>query len=355
VDTLLEPQAVLHFIEFISCGILPNGEKTDLALIDPEELPLFMAPSSEWAPAPFNKHALPTMQKAVERITAPGDLSGLCRIGQNTQILKSRLWEGLVPVPASRWREKDLNNPDHFTIAHEYLTSIIAVFEYLNNPLIRTTMRDTNKISGDLGEMQDALNARRKAEGSLSPDLNLTGLWEQFIRARYEVMASTAHSWVLARVAELRERALDSFSAISAENPEGPEMEIFSQRWPDLLSVTSMADFNIWMSMDGYDGYHPASEIIAGLHNPDLTHQDKNYGFSNLLLDRLTKCIEAQNEAATVQGPSATESDAARRERLSISTEVQDELREKIRGRVPSPQPPGQPWIQQLLRAQETS
>jgi hypothetical protein len=168
------------------------------------------------------------MQKAVERITAPGDLSGLCRIGQNIQILKSRLWGGLVPVPASRWCEKDLNNPDHFTIAHEYLTSIIAVFEYLNNPLIRTTMRDTNnKISGDLGEMQNALKARRKAEGNLSPDLNLTGLWEQFIRARYEVMTSTAHSWVLARVAELRERALDSFSAISAENPEGPEMEIF--------------------------------------------------------------------------------------------------------------------------------
>jgi hypothetical protein len=141
------------------------------------------------------------MQKAVERITAPGDLSGLCRIGQNIQFLKSRLWGGLVPVPASRWREKDLNNPDHFTIAHEYMTSIIAVFEYLNNPLIRNTMRDTfNKISGDLGEVQDDLIARRKAEGSLSPDLNLTGHWEQFIRARYEVMTSTAHSWVLARV-----------------------------------------------------------------------------------------------------------------------------------------------------------
>ncbi|OQE25659.1 hypothetical protein PENFLA_c008G10272 [Penicillium flavigenum] len=356
VDTLIEPQAVLNFIEFISWGILPNGEKTDLPLLDPDEFPLFMAPSSEWAPAPFNKDALPTMQKAVERITAPGDFSGLCRIGQNIQFLKSRLWGGLVPVPASRWREKDLNNPDHFTIAHEYLTSIIAVFEYLNNPLIRTNMRDTfNKISSDFGEMQDALNARRKAEGTLSPDLNLTALWEQFIRARYEVMTSTAHSWVLARVAELRKRTLDSFSAISAENPEGPEMEIFSQRWSDLLSVTSMADFNIWMSMDGYNGYHPPSEIIAGLHNPDLKHQDKNYGFSKLLLERLTKCIEAQNEAATVQGPSATESDAARRERLSISTVVQDELRVKIRGRVPSPQPPAQPWIQQLLRAQEMS
>ncbi|KAJ6012435.1 hypothetical protein N7522_002790 [Penicillium canescens] len=311
-------------------GILPNGKKTDLALPNSDEFPLFMAPSSQWAPAPFNKAALSTVQKAIERITDPEDLSGLCHIGQNIQFLKSRLWGGLAPVPASRWREKDLNNPDHFTIAHEYLTSAIAVFEYLNIPQIWTNMCDTfNKISGDFGEMQDALNARRKAQGNLSPELNLTALWEQFIRALYEVMTSTAHSWVLARVAELRERTMDSFSAIPADNAEGPEMKILSQRWTHLIAVTSMADFNIWMPMDGYNGYDPPSEIIAGLHNPNLKDQDKNYGFSKLLFDRLAKCIEAQNEAATVQGPSATQSDAARRERLSISTVVQDELREK--------------------------
>jgi hypothetical protein len=123
-----------------------------------------MAPSSQWAPAPFNKAALSTVQKAIEQITGPEDLSGLCHIGQNIHFLKSRLWGGLAPVPASRWREKDLNHPDNFTIAHEYLTSVIAVFEYLNIPQIRTNMCDTfNKISGNFGEMQDALNARRKA------------------------------------------------------------------------------------------------------------------------------------------------------------------------------------------------
>ncbi|KAJ5498551.1 hypothetical protein N7453_007602 [Penicillium expansum] len=354
VDTSIDPQAIYHFMEFIMYGILPNGKKTDLALLNQDEFPLFMTPSAEWAPAPFNKAALPTIQKAMERITTPEDLSRLCHIGQNIYFLKSRLWGGLAPVPASRWREKDLNNPDHFTIAHEHLTSVIAVFEYLNIPTIQNNMRDTfNKISGDFGEMQDALNARRKAQDGLSPELNLTALWEQFIRAQYEVMTSTAHSWVLARVAELRERTTDIFSTV--DNPESPEMEVITQRWTDLVSATSMADFNIWISMDGYNGYHPPSEVIAGLHNPDLTHLDKNYGFSGLVMERLTKCIEAQNEAATVQGPSAIQSDTARRERLAISTEVQDELREKIRGRTPSPQPPVLPWIQKLLRVQEAS
>ncbi|KAJ5508996.1 hypothetical protein N7527_011139 [Penicillium freii] len=338
VDALIEPQAVLHFIEFITYGILPNGKKTDLALLNEDEFPLFMAPSSEWAPAPFNKATVSIVEKAMKQLTDREDLKGLCRIGENLQFLKN------------------LNNPDHFTIAHEYLASVIAVFEYLNIPQIRTNMCETfNGVSSDLGEMQEALNAWRKAQGRLSPELNLTALWEQFIRAQYEVMTSTAHSWVLARVAELRERALDSFNAIPGENPDAPELEVVKQRWSDLISVITMADFNIWLSMDGYNGYHPPSEIIAGLHNPDLKNQGKNYGFSKLIVDRLAKCIEAQNAAAAVQGPSANQSDAARRERISISTVVQDELREKIRGRTPSPQPPVQPWIQKLLRVHEAS
>lgn len=313
-----------------------------------------MTPTSQWAPAPFNKDALPTLEKAMMRMTLPEGLNGLCQVGHNIHFLKSRLWAGLPPVSASRWRENDLSNPDHFTIAHEYLTSVIAVFEYLNIPQVQANMRDTfNKVSGDFGEMQDALNTWRKTQGNLSPELNLVALWEEFIRAQYEVMTSTAHSWVMARVAELRERTLDDFCAVTAEQVEAPEMEVISQRWSDLISVTSMADFNIWISMEGYKGYNPPAEIVAGLHNPDLGKQDQNYGFSQLLMDRLAKCIEAQNEAAKLHGPIATQSEAARRERLSISTVVQDELREKIRGRTPSPKPPVQPWIQQLLRAHE--
>jgi hypothetical protein len=347
----------LHFLEFITSGILPNGKKTDLPLLNPEEFPLFLTPSSQWAPAPFNKDdTLSSVQKAMKRITDAEELTGLCLVGQNIQFIKNRLWGGLAPVPASRWHEKDLNNPDNFTIAHEYLTSVIAVFEYLNNPQIKTNMRDTfNKISRDFGEMQDALNAQRKAAGSVSPDLNLTALWEEYIRSVYEVMTSTAHNWILSRVTELRARTLDSFSEITAKPnaEESPEMAIFSQRWSELLSVTSGADFNIWISMEGYNGFKTPTSIVAGLHNPNLQSQSTNYPFSELLLERLGRCIQRQNKEAGVSGEGAIDTDAARRERLSISTLVQDELREKIRGTNPSPKPPVQPWIQQHLRAYE--
>ena len=351
VDALIEPFYIAHFLEFILSGSLPNGKKTELALLHPDESELFMSPRASWAPAPFNTDAPPVVQNMMQRIMSPGEFSGMCQIGHNIHFMKKRLSEGLVPVSPSRWLEKDLNNPDHFTIAHEYLSSAIAVFEYLNIPQVQTNMRDTfNKISGDLQEMQDALNARRKAQDSLAPELSLTALWEEFIRTRYQIMTSTAHSWVLARAAELRERTLDEFSAISPENAEGPEMKLVSQRWSDLLSIVSVADYNIWIHMEGYNGFKTPPEIVGGLYNPDLKKQDKTNKFTEVLYERLAKCIEAQNEAEKVQGPSATQSNAARRERISVSTVVQDELRPSIRGQLSSPQQPIQPWIQLCLQ-----
>jgi len=354
VDALIEPFYIAHFLEFILSGSLPNGKKTELALLNPDESELFMSPRATWAPAPFNQDAPPVVHSMMQRIMSPGEFSGLCQIGHNIHFMKKRLSEGLVPVSPSRWAEKDLNNPDHFTIAHQYLSSVITVFEYLNIPQVQTNMRDTfNKISGDLQGMQDALNARRKAQDSLAQELSLTALWEEFIRTRYQIMTSTAHSWVLDRAAELRERTLDEFSAIAPENAEGEEMKIVSQRWSDLLSIVSVADYNIWIPMDGYNGFKTPSEIVGGLYNPDLKNQDKVSKFTELLYERLAKCIEAQNEAAKVQGPSATESTAARRERLSVSTALQDELRPGIRGQLPSSQKPIQPWIQLCLQTHE--
>ena len=350
MDALIEPRAILHFMGFITQGVLPNGKKTDLALLEPDEFPLFMNPTSEWAPAPFNKATVPTVQKAMERIAGPEDLSGLTQVGHNINFLKSRLWGGLDPVPTTQWRDKELNNPEHFTIAHEYLTSVIAVFEYLNIPQIQKNMRDTfNNVSADLGEMQEALNARRKEQGVFAPELNLPALWEQFIRAQYEVMTSTAHSWVLARAAELRAPIVEKFASIPTETPHTPEMVTLSARWNDLLAVVSMADFKIWLPMNGYTGHYPPSEVVAGLHNPDLANQEQSQDFSKLLIDRFAQRLDA----ARVQGPSAKNPNVPRHERLLMSSDLQDELRLKTRGQSPSPKPPMQPWIQQLLRGHQ--
>ena len=70
--------------------------------------------------------------------------------------------------------------------------------------------------------------------------------------------------------------------------------------------------------MDGYNGYHPPSEIIAGLHNPDLKNRSKEYKLGDIMKARTEKWRNAQEEEAKVQGPSSTPSEAARREFFSI-------------------------------------
>lgn len=115
-----------------------------------------------------------------------------------------------------------------------------------------------------------------------------------------------------------------------------------------------MADLNIWMFMEGYNGYQAPSQVVAGLHQPDLKNFDVNSDLNSLMWERLTQRIEAQDEAAKVHGPEVKNLEPARRERISVTTEVQDELRTKIRGASP-PQPPSAvPWIQLVLRSQQS-
>lgn len=354
VDPLIEPQTIHHFIELLASGVLPNGKRTDLPLLNRDEIDLFMAPSTQWAPAPFNKSDLPAIYNMMSRILSV-ESNALCQVGFNIHTVKNRLWEGLVPVSAERWLEKDLNNPAHFDIAHEYLTSVIAVFEYLNIGPLRNKMRDSfNRMSDDLQDMQDALNARRKAQDPSLPEINLPALWMEFFHAKYEVMTSTSHSWIMARLVEMRERLVNDLMALSPDDTDSPEFKKFTERWQALISVGSMADLNIWMFMDGYNGYQPPSEVVGGLYQPDLRNIDVNSELNNLMWERLTQRIEAQDEAAKVQGPEVKNLEPARRERISVTTEVQDELRTKIRGASP-PQPPSAvPWIQLVLRGQQS-
>ncbi|KAL4878062.1 hypothetical protein BJY04DRAFT_229964 [Aspergillus karnatakaensis] len=342
IDTLFPPHTINQFLTFISSGVLPDGRKTQLALPTPDEFELFGTPTAEWAPAPFNSDDVPLIYKMLMRTTSSEIGKGVSKVGHNIHFVKNRLWDGLVPVSASQWRGKDLSNPSRFAIAHEYLTSVIAAFEYMTLGPIRDRMRGTfNDISSDLQGMQDALHARRRTQGSSLASLDLPALWEEFIRASYQAMTNTAHSWVLARTAEVWGSTLDVMSLIPPEKAETPEFETYTERIQQLITVVSMSDFNIWMYMDGYNGYQTPTEIVGGLHNPDKTYHDKNYGFVDLLSKRMEEL-----------GPSAVDSAAARRERFNLTSSVQDELRKKIRGSQPS-RAPTPPWIQTLLQTRE--
>ncbi|KAL4990617.1 hypothetical protein BDW68DRAFT_185564 [Aspergillus falconensis] len=227
-------------------GTLSHGKKTTSHLRH-EEIELFLLPNAEWAPAPFNKSSVSTVNKVMSRFGCEDDTARLCRVGKNIHSLKSRLLDGLVHLSDSRWAERDLNNPRHFNTACEHLTAVIVVFEYLN-------------MLSDLQKLQGALNARRKLQNPTMPDLDLVGLWEEPIRAKYEVMTGAAHSWVLSRVTGLRQQTLGDYCSLSR-----------------IERIFIMADLMIWMSMDGYHGYQPSAEIAPGLQYPDLDPRRKSY------------------------------------------------------------------------------
>ncbi|KAL4908221.1 hypothetical protein BDW74DRAFT_174913 [Aspergillus multicolor] len=181
--------------------------------------------------------------------------------------------------------------------------------------------------AGDLQELQDALNARRELQNSNGDfaELNLVGLWGAFIHARYETMIAAAHSWVLSRVAELREHTINElYNAPQANKKMGSEeLKVYVGRVKDLTEIAACADIMIWMSLDGYAGYQPSAEVTPGLHYPDLEAQRRRY---QERLTELTQAIHMSSFESKLQiGPLQTL--AALRIRFSITAAAQDLLR----------------------------
>ncbi|KAL2816558.1 hypothetical protein BJX63DRAFT_430251 [Aspergillus granulosus] len=277
------------------------------------------------------------------------DSARLACVGKNIHSMKSRLMEGLVPLDENRWGDKGLNDPDKFEVACEYLTAVGAVFEYLSIPHTMVNMRDTfNLIEGHLGDIQRALNARRKTVLPDLPDLNLSALWEEYMRAVYSIMTSTAHSWILDRITKLKQQTLDMLIGIK-NLPVGKaiaQMEHVEQRWAALTHITFMADIRPWLSMNGYKGFQPL-DILPGLHNPKLDDLMVGYQlrYQELLALRLQQVDNAQNKSGEVSLKAL----------ISANTAVQDALRLEIRGQpaVALRDLPPAPWIQLLLHNRE--
>ncbi|KAJ0419195.1 hypothetical protein BJY00DRAFT_314263 [Aspergillus carlsbadensis] len=345
----MEPQTIPQFMQFLAYGNLPNGQKTSLPLLAVDEYELMVLPFSEWAPAPYNTKTGALMDGIMMRIGSFEDGARLCLVGRNIHSFKNRFWEGQPPLSASRWAEKGLDRPENFAIACEYLSATIAAFEYLNGiPQIRTNLRDTfNLISGHLQEAEAALNARRRMAGAdLATSLSLTALWEEFIRAKYEVMTATAHSFVVLHAADLQVPLIKGLASL----PPDAETAVaaLTEKWDQLVRIIQVADLMIWMFMDGYNGYHSPAGVVGGLHNPRPGDMKKTYqeAFEHVGHTFLEAVIEKQKTDG-----SDNQSFMARVERFVLGTASQDQLRTAIRGSPMCPSP-REPWIREVLHRQ---
>jgi hypothetical protein len=196
--------------------------------------------------------------------------------------MKTRLWEGFVPMSDYRWHERKLDELQHHAIACQHLSAVVDVFTYLNKPSIKTRLRKCyDSIYDELGDLERAINALRARNGSRTDSaedpkphdkthepVSLTGLWKEYIQARFRCMTATAHSWVLFHASRLRQHRLVEYESKLEEIDDewDPELMPHGDRMQDLSQIVSLADVTIMLPMAGYKGYE--SSTSGGIIGP---------------------------------------------------------------------------------------
>ncbi|KAF9767770.1 hypothetical protein IL306_015027 [Fusarium sp. DS 682] len=255
----MEPQTPPHFIEFLSHGKLPGDRKTSRPLLTFEEIKNIMRPASEWAPAPHNRETRSTAEWMGIRIGSYEDNARLWPIAKELHAMKSRLWEGLPPLSERRWQELGLDLPERFPEACRYFVAVINVFIYLNSKRTKAALRQTyNLIWDHLRVFEQALNAKRReeAEDGVYEEVSVTGLWYQFIRAKYDSICENAHHWVIEHIDRIREPIVQELALHKPEHPghmSDKQWEL-TNKLHDLAENTGQADYTIFMPTDGYKG-----------------------------------------------------------------------------------------------------
>jgi hypothetical protein len=172
--------------------------------------------------------------------------------------------------------------------------------------------------------------------------------------ARYEVMTSTAHAWMVSKVSQLKEQLLNRFCAVAQLPPDqevaAEERDRLQQLWQHLTDITALADVGVWIFMDTYKGYRATAPsggagTVGGLRNPGIDALAKAYQprLAELSVSRLNEVIQAQTDAGTFDSAGSI------RDRVSATTYAQDKLRLEMRGPPPT-EPLTPPWIDFILR-----
>ncbi|KAJ5228161.1 hypothetical protein N7489_008869 [Penicillium chrysogenum] len=342
VDRILEPQTIARFLEFAFGKPLPNGSQPNIERLSVEEASFFKHDRN----FPPDTDGEPIMASVMARIGSHRDSNRLCLVGKNIQSLKSRLWEGIIPLSEQLWQEKGLDRPEYFDFACQHLSAVIAVFQYLNVPAVRLYLRDTfNHIYDHWTALDTVLNKRREEQGK--ERISVAGLWTQYMTAHFEMMTERAHRWVTVYANKLGAPLLQALWEYRPPGDgDGPLHEPDAVQWKitdSLHMVTKIianADFTIMIPMNGYKGYSaPPRDGPAALHAANLLARSKAY---HERLSLLTREAMSRNAAART-GPFLSSGESYRATSQS-QIEGLNKLRKEVRGSALEPVP-HEPWI----------
>ncbi|KAJ5493965.1 Major facilitator superfamily domain general substrate transporter [Penicillium fimorum] len=285
------------------------------------------------------------MIRVMSRIGSERDSNRLCLVGKNIQVLKSRLWEGVIPLTEQLWQEKGLDRPEHFDFACQHLTAVIAVFQYLNEPTVRLHLRDTfNYIYEHWTALDTVLNKLREEQGE--KPVSVAALWTCYMAAHFEMMTERAHRWVAVHVNTLRAPLMRTLLEYRRPGEElGGEPDAIQWKITDslhmLAEIMGSADFTIMIPMNGYKGYFadPPRAGPTALHAANLLARSKAYHERLKLLTREAISLHG----VEFRGLNPTSGQMYHSISQSQS-EGQNKLRKEMRG-APLEPVPREPWI----------
>lgn len=355
VDRILEPQTVIHFLEFACRDQVRPGEDTPRPLFSPGEIQLLQTPMSEWAPAPFNEERRSIGEKIIASIGSYEDPRRLIPISKELMAMKSRVWEGIMPLSERRWLELGLDSPENFGDACQFIASVINVFHYLNIGHIRENLRGAyNQIWEYLGQFDKAL-AGIKSDASLR-GVSAAALWHDYIKEHYAFITDRSHRWVIDHIERIRAPVLAQLEVTADPSPAGPgpagpspaEMKLLDQIH-DLANSMSQADSAIFLPMDGYRG---GSQPVRVEAKPDTSHQyrEKPITFSASTDNRKADYyyrVRYLSRVETWEGPSPGDFSSVAICRNQIC--AQQKTRRELRGD-PTPAAASELWVSYVNR-----
>ncbi|KAL7934005.1 hypothetical protein V8C35DRAFT_322167 [Trichoderma chlorosporum] len=264
VDRILEPQTIPHFIEATMFGVLSDGSRSSFPPLSEEVVMMMQKPLAMWAPPPFDvSHEIP-MQQMLLRIGSHEDSERLIPISKELHSMKSRLWEGIMPLSERRWEELKLDSPENFHAACQYICAVTNTFHYLNLAPVKGALRETyNLIWAHLKDFEDAVNAKYRLDGQ--PEVQVAARWHEFIKAHYNIVSSRSHRWVVNAIDRLRIPILEQLSGIPPTTGfmPSPQEWTLTNKLHDLMENGAQADSAIFLPMDGYEGEGVAAQDDA--------------------------------------------------------------------------------------------
>ncbi|KAH9906789.1 hypothetical protein F4778DRAFT_723352 [Xylariomycetidae sp. FL2044] len=354
VDRTLEWQTIGQFLlAAMAKTPLPNGESINHPLNKHDWFMITKA-YSDWV-VDSEDPTVPIEQIQLLVGSMTEGTKRLQIISKELQGMKSRLWEGIMPLSARRWREKKLYEAENFPEACRILSMVVNVFIYLNSDPVQAALRETFVlIDSVLRTFEGALNTKRALEGQ--PHVEVSNKWHQFVRAKYEVMVNRSHSWVLGHLDHMKGLVLERMAATATLRSEtetsafDDEMMKHMDMWQDLSEITSQADYGILMPMHGYAG----SDVSLALPKynfrtqplraaPSLGQRNEEY---HQRRGHLTLRMQIDAIAAGVGQPELSDTEKTMRS-LREQDIAQKQVRAEIRGE--PAQYNGEPWAR-LIR-----